>query len=304
MAKTFEKQIFKQASKTFYYSTQFFPKRLRRDVSRLYSFVRIADDYVDEEPRQPEKIAELEKQYQQALKVDHFDPTTHSWDDPDTRIVKNMMRLTQRYKFEPTWVPSFLEAMKSDIQPKAATTLKASLEYVYGSAEVIGLMMAKIMKLPEEAWEVARMQGRAMQWLNFIRDIKEDNARGRQYFPEEDLRSCGLADLSEETARANPEAFKKFMRMQLKRYRDWQVEATKGHEFIPKRYRIPVQTTVEMFNWTADVIEKNPFIVYKKKVKPMSTRVLARGASKKSRQAAKDFVARAKQARQKMKRSQ
>jgi phytoene synthase len=283
MAKSFEKRIFKQASKTYYYSTRFFPKRLRRDVSRLYSFVRIADDYVDEEPRQPEKIAQLEKEYQQALKADHFDPTTHAWDDQDARILKNIMRLTQRYKFDPAWVQSFLSTMKSDLKPRTAKTLKDTLDYAHGSAEVIGLMMANIMKLPEEAWEYAKLQGRAMQYLNFIRDIKEDTERGRQYLPQEDLDKVGLPDLKEETVREHPEAFKKFMQLQIQRYRQWQAEASKGHDLIPKRFRIPIQTAVEMFNWTADTIEKNPLIVYKKKVRPVSARVLGRGAAKKSK---------------------
>jgi phytoene synthase len=283
MAKNFEKKTFKQASKTFYYSTRFFPKRLRRDIGRLYSFLRIADDYVDVAPIQPEKISELEKQYQAALKTEHFDPTTHSWDDTDTKIVKNMVRLTQRYQFDPDWVRDFLSAMKSDIKPKAMATLEHSLEYVHGTAEVIGLMMARIMKLPEEAWEAAKLQGRAMQWLNFIRDLREDNAKGRQYFPDSDLKAAGLSDLSEETARAHPEAFKKFIDIQLKRYRDWQAEAEKGYKHIPKRFRVPLQTAVEMFNWTADVIEKNPMIIYKKKVRPVSFRVFTRGAIKKAK---------------------
>jgi phytoene synthase len=291
-----DKQVFKQASKTFYYSSRFFPKRLRRDVSRLYSFVRVADDYVDEQPHQPEKLLELEKQYQAALKVEHFDPTTHTRDDADTRVIKNIVRLTQRYKFDPAWVQSFFAAMKADIKPKVYHGLDQALEYVHGSAEVIGLMMAKVMKLPEESWEYAKLQGRAMQWLNFIRDIKEDSEMNRQYFPEEELKKFGLTDLKEETARANPEGFKKFMEVQLKRYHDWQAEADKGQEYMPKRYRLPIQTAVEMFNWTAEVIEKNPFIVYKKKVKPVSRRVLLRGLSKKSKALAAETATQTKRA--------
>lgn len=294
MTKNADKKLFRNTSKTYYYSTRFFPKRLRRDIARLYSFVRIADDYVEAVPAQSEKITELERQYQKALKVDHFDPTTHAWDDQDTRIIKNMMRLTQRYKFDPDWVPSFLEAMKSDLKPKTMPSLNASLEYVHGSAEVLGLMMAKIMKLPEETWEYARLQARAMQWINFVRNLKDDIAHGHQYFPDEDLKACGLADLSEDTARANPEAFKRFMNLQIKRFRDWQTEAEKGHEQVPKRFRIPVQTTVEMLNWTADTIANNPFIVYKKKVRPLSSRVLARGFRKKSKAFSKDAARRSK----------
>lgn len=277
MAKSFEKDIFKKGSTTYYFSTRFFPKKIRRDVFRLYSFVRVLDDYVDEAPLQPEKVVEIEKQYQQALKTEHFDPTTHAWDDLDTRIVKNIMRLTQRYKFDPNWVTAFVDAMKSDSKPKVFTKLTDSLMYVYGSAEVIGLMMAKTMKLPEESWEAARLQGRAMQWINFLRDLKEDTARGRQYFPTEDLQHTGLADLREDTARANPKAFKKFVDLQLKRYRDWQKEAEKGFHFIPRRYRIPLQTAVDMYDWTAKKIEKDPYVIFRKKVKPGKSHVIVKG---------------------------
>jgi phytoene synthase len=261
----------------------------------LYSFVRLSDDYAKADTDAAGKVTGLEKQYQQALKVEHFDPTTHTWDDPETRIIKNMMRLTQRYKFDPAWVQSFFAAVKEDLKPKARETLDHSLEYVHGSAEVVALMMAKILKLPEEAWEYAKLQGRAIRWMDFVRDIKDYTERGHLYFPESDLKKFGLTDLKEETARANPEAFKKFMHLQIKRYRDWQAEAEKGHELVPKRFRIPVQTVVETFNWTADVIEKNPFVVYKKKVRPVSRRVLARGLVKKTKQASKTTAQKAKQ---------
>lgn len=289
MSKNFEKTIFKKGSSGHYFSSRFFPKKVRRDILRLYSFMRITDDYVDETPDQSHKIEQIEKSYHQALNEQHFDPTTHQWDDTDTRIVKNIMRVVQRYKFDPAWVDAFLKSMKQDIKPVAARKLDDSLAYVYGSAEVIGLMMAKIMKLPEEAWEAARLQSRAMQWINFLRDLREDTERGRQYFPKEDLEATGLPALTEEAAREHPEAFKKFVDLQLKRYRKWQTEAKVSFGYIPKRFRIPLQTAADMYNWTADRIEKDPMIIFRKKVKPHKTRVLARGAKKVAIRTGKDI---------------
>lgn len=277
MKQKFERNIFRQGSSTHYFSARFFPKKIRRDIFRLYSFVRVAGDYVDKEPRQTHKLAEIEKSYHQALKADHFDPTTHEWDDTDTKIVKNMMRLVQRYKFDPAWVDAFLTAIKQDIKPVAARKLDDSLKYVYGSAEVIGLMMARIMRLPEESYEAAKLQGRAMQWINFLRDLKADSQSGRQYFPQSDLDEVGLPELSEEAARANPKAFDKLVKLQLKRYRQWQAEAAKGFSYIPRRLLVALQTAVDMYNWTADQIEKDPMIVWRKKVKPRKVRVVARG---------------------------
>lgn len=271
-----EKTIFKRGSTTYYFSSKFFPRKVRHDVFRLYSFVRVADDYVDEQPPKPKKLEELETRYKAAIADTNFESITHDWDDLDTRVVKNMVQVSRKYKFDPSWVPAFLEAMKADISAKPRQTIDSSLEYVYGSAEVIGLMMAKIMNLPDEAFRAAKLQGRAMQWINFVRDIAEDNELGRQYIPAADLKKFGLKDLREETARANPDAFKKLVNMQIKRYRDWQKEASTGFSYIPRRLRVPLETAADMYSWTAEEIEKDPFIIFTKKVKPRKRRVLSR----------------------------
>jgi phytoene synthase len=57
-------------------------------------------------------------------------------------------------------------------------------------------------------------------------------------------------------------------------YCKWQYIAESGYDFIPKRYLIPVKTASEMYNWTADQINKNPFLIYKKKVKPQISQIL------------------------------
>jgi phytoene synthase len=328
-----EKDIFKAGSTTYYFSSRFFPKKVRHDVFRLYSFVRVADDFVDQQPPQPKQLTSLEDAYKKAMADPNFESITHDWDELNTRVVKNIVQVSRRFKFDPTWVPAFLEAMKQDIAPRPHQTLESSLQYVYGSAEVIGLMMTRIMgldraknirrvlhieaeqkrhkneKLPKRLakntrsraryrltkqtpvtdesvahhkkliHEAAQAQGRAMQWINFVRDIQEDNELKRQYIPVADLKKFGLKDLGEETARENPEAFTKLIKLQLKRYQDWQTEANRGLRFIPKRLRIPLETAIDMYNWTADQIEHDPFIVYAKKVKPRKRRVIIKATT-------------------------
>ncbi len=269
-----EQKIFKKGSTTYYFSSRFFPKKVRDDVYRLYSFVRTADDYVDEEPRQVKKLLALEKSYQNAISDQAFDATAHQWDDIDTRVIKHIVRLQHKYRFEREWVDAFFVSMKMDIDPKPFRTIDESMQYVYGSAEVVGLMMAKILRLPEEAYEAAKSQGRAMQWINFIRDIAEDNKLGRCYFPTTELKKFGLKDLSSETAKANPEKFNKFVQTQINRYKKWQKEANKGIHFIPERLQVPVRTSINMYDWTARKIELNPLIVYEKQVKPRNRRVI------------------------------
>ncbi len=273
-----ETRIFKNGSTTYYFSSKFFPRKMREDVAALYSFVRTADDYVDNKPAQTEKLLKLEQYYLESIKVKSFDFRVKKNDSVDQRVVKNVIRVSRKYDFKNVWVESFIASMKQDISPKTYETLSDSLDYVYGSADVIGLMMAKIMGLPNEASKYAQTQGRAMQWINFVRDIKEDNSLGRCYFPVTDLTKFGLDSLDELEAHKNPEQFKKFIRFQIKRYYNWQTVANNGFRYIPRRLRIPLQTAVDMYAWTAEQIEKDPLIIFDHKIKPRKRDILRRGA--------------------------
>ncbi|HKK47911.1 MAG TPA: squalene/phytoene synthase family protein, partial [Alkalispirochaeta sp.] len=153
-------------------------------------------------------------------------------------------------------------------------TLEESLEYMYGSAEVIGLFMGRIMGLSTEASHAARLLGRAMQYINFIRDIAEDNTFGRIYLP---IAESTLPDLSRERAEADPAEFRRFIHAQLERYMHWQAEAEAGYSLIPRRYRIPIKTAGDMYKWTGQVIEHDPFVVFHRKVKPRKSRIVMTG---------------------------
>lgn len=269
-----EKSIFKNGSTTYYFSSRFFPKAVRQDVFKLYSFVRVADNYVDVQPQNLKEFKILSDLWDEAIRDKKFSVQYEDADSLNERVVKNMVQLTRKYDFDKEWVDAFLASMQADVDKRTYQSLDGSLWYVYGSAEVIGLMMAKILGLPKKALAYAALQGRAMQWINFIRDIEEDNDLGRSYFPQEDLKAFGLKDLSRKTAVANPDQFQAFMEFQLKRYRDWQYQARRGFGYIPKSSRIPLETAVDMYDWTALQIRRNPMVVYDTKIKPNKNQVL------------------------------
>ncbi len=264
-----KKQLFKQASKTYYYSTKLFPKDAQIDVTTLYAFVRTADDFVDSVPPQPEAFKLFEKQYREALKGHQ----THN------EIIHDFVILQKRKQFKQAWVDSFLAAMKQDLNPKPCKTLNEAIKYMHGSAEVIGLMMAQLLDLPKESHQAAKLLGRSMQYINFLRDIQEDNELKRQYIPQSILKKHGLKNLSRAEAEKKPEAFKTLIREELKRYEEWDAKARQGFAYIPKRYRVPIQTAADMYRWTANQIHKNPHIVYEKKVKPSKARVITTGVT-------------------------
>lgn len=256
-----QKSVFRRGSKTYFNSSVFFPPAVKRDVYALYAFVRVADDFVDTIPQDSNGFYGFRRKYEHALM------TGSPSDDP---IIDAYIELATRRDFDPAWTTAFLHSMELDLTKKVYASVDETLEYVYGSAEVIGLFMSKILQLPEEALPAACMQGRAMQFINFIRDIAEDVTFGRQYLPASET---SLTDLSEETTRAHPDEFRRFLKMQIERYLGWQKQAETGYRFMERRYFIPVKTASDMYNWTATRIINDPFVVYQKKVKPAKARI-------------------------------
>jgi phytoene synthase len=261
--------IFKGGSKTYFYSTIFFPKRVKEDVFILYSFLRKADDYVDAIPQDAEGFYSFKERYYQAI-----DGITTG-----DIVIDSFVKLSERKKFENNWADAFLNSMEMDITKSTYDTMKDLLIYLYGSSEVVGLFMAKIMDLSPESYENARYLGRAMQYINFIRDISEDIELGRTYFPQKDLDSFNIESLNENYAHNKTEEFIGFVRKQLDTYHSWQGKAEEGFSYIPYRYLIPIKTASDLYKWTGSQINKNPFVVYQKKVKPSIPNIISKVAS-------------------------
>jgi 15-cis-phytoene synthase len=271
-----DEEIFKKGSTTYYWSSRFFSPSVRDDVLKLYSFVRVVDDYVDQKRPDVINFEHICRLWESSKKTLGNPERTIS-QSVNERVVRNICYVVHRYECDPTLVDSFLDSMKKDLQKSLYISIDDTLEYVYGSAEVIGLLMARILKLPKEADVYASLQGRAMQFINFIRDISEDNDLGRCYIPKEDLVMFGLKDVSKREAERKPREFTELIEYQLSRYMGWQKEAAKGFRYIPYRERSALRAAVDMYNWTANEIQKDPLKIYSQKIKPSRLRVLSGG---------------------------
>jgi phytoene synthase len=254
-------EIFKKGSKTYFNSSLFFPPDVRQDVFVLYGFVRTADDFVDAVPQDAAGFSAFVDRYRRAA----------AGEETGDPVIDTFTELSRRKGFDDAWTEAFLASMEMDLTKRTHETIDETLHYIYGSAEVIGLYMAQILDLSPESHDAAMMLGRAMQFINFIRDIDEDNGFGRTYLP---ISETALPDLTWETTSRHPEEFRSFIRAQLERYRAWQSRAEAGFHYIPKRYLVPIKTASEMYNWTGRVIAANPFVVYRRKVKPSRPRIL------------------------------
>jgi 15-cis-phytoene synthase len=259
--------IFKLGSKTYFYSSLFFPKKIKEDVFILYAFVRVADDLVDSIPQKTNEYIRFKKEYQYSYKGGKS----------NNIVINAFVDLEKRCGFDHRWVLAFFDSQESDLHTKEYKTIMDTEKYIYGSAEVIGLMMAKVLNLPVKSYLSAKFLGKAMQYANFIRDIKVDCQLGRLYFPKNELKEQGLECLCIDSISDDVNNFQKYLRSQIKRYYKWQNEAEKGFKYIPKRFRIAIKTASDMYKWTVSKIDKNPEIVFSEQIKPSYLRIILTG---------------------------
>ncbi|MDQ3008415.1 MAG: phytoene/squalene synthase family protein [bacterium] len=256
--------IFRQGSSTYYYSSIFFPHDIKEDVFILYAFVRQVDNLVDSIPQKTVELQQWRGDFDEAMANK---PVANE-------SVSLFADLCRRRGFDKKWVDAFFRAMEADTKKTKYATFAQLEAYMYGSAEVIGLMLANIIGLPIESHPTARLMGKSMQYINFIRDIEEDNKLGRQYIPQAFLARHQLNSLEHSNTKTHQANFTKLIEMEIKRYFEIKTEAAKGLKYLPKRCRIPVATASQMYDWTAKQILIDPFIVYSKAVKPSKSKVL------------------------------
>lgn len=268
MATIQQQQIFENGSTTYRNSSLFFESEVRDKVTELYAFVRVVDDFVDQVPPDKSSYFSFKQSFFSAFE---------SGDATGNSIIDSFVGILREYQMPIEWVIEFFDSMEMDLDGYEYNTISDTLRYIRGSAEVIGLMMAKLIGLDHESYKYAEMLGRSMQFINMIRDISEDIELGRSYFPKEELEKYGLYPLSREVAQANPDKFRSFINFQIDRYESWQTEAELGFRYIKYRYLVAIKTASDKYMMTANTILKDPFVVFERKVKPKKYQVIAQG---------------------------
>jgi phytoene synthase len=249
---------FYKGSKRYFFSAIGFPPHIREDVTAVYNFCRFIDDSIDEPDKTEYTFEVITSEYKKALISGKS----------DIPLITEFVRIKKDKDIKDEWVDALFSSMLMDNNGREYDSLEDTLDYTYGVAEVIGLFMCKVLNLPNEAHKTAKYLGRSAQWINFIRDINEDLHLGRQYFPIADLEKFGLDNLKYETVRKKPDQFKGFMELQFSRFEEWVEIGEKGYEYIPNKFKRPIQYATRLDKWKLKVIRKNPYIVYTKKVDP------------------------------------
>ncbi len=179
------KIVTKSYSTSFSMATKMLSSCIRQDIYNIYGFVRFADEIVDSfhDYNKTELFENFEIDLERALK-----------DKISLNPILNAFQHTyHKNNIEKHMVDSFMKSMRLDLSKRKYLTEEEYKEYIYGSADVVGLMCLKVFVKGDEnkydnLKDTAMSLGSAFQKVNFLRDLKADHDDlERTYFPNTDL---------------------------------------------------------------------------------------------------------------------
>jgi 15-cis-phytoene synthase len=254
--------------KTYYLATLLLPPSKRPHVHALYGFARYADEIVDDfaSTLSEEEKAETLKTWSANLLRDLCAGVSHD------QIGLALVDTVQRFKIPISYFKSFLHSMAMDLTVCEYQTYDDLMEYVYGSASVIGLQMLPILgSTTTEANEAAEKLGTAFQLANFIRDVGEDLERGRIYLPIEELKSFGVDSQMLEARVVTPE-IREALKFQIARVRRLQSQAASGIKLLPPESQPCIEAASELYCGIVDEVEKIDYQIFDKRAKTSTLR--------------------------------
>lgn len=234
------KIITKNYSTSFYSATNLLDKSIREDICGIYGFVRLADEIVD-----------TFSPYDQKALFNRFEADyaacRHSGFSINP-ILYAFQCVVSKYGIPDELVDSFIRSMRADLTKKIYKSTEETREYIYGSAESVGLMCLKVFVNGDNE-EYERLQapaqklGSAFQKVNFLRDMRQDiEVLDRCYFP-------GV----------NRQNFDEFHKQAIiKEIEEEFAEAYEGIRQLPPNCRAGVYTAYVYYTKLLDKIKRTP----------------------------------------------
>jgi len=176
--------ITKNYSTSFSIAVRLLAPSIRQAIYNVYGFVRVADEIVDSFDG-----------YQQELLLNRFEEEYYFAEKngiSSNPVINAFQRTVAQYDIDKKLITAFLKSMRADLTKQVYTTNDEVKEYIYGSADVVGLMCLKIFVQGDqekylELLKPAMKLGSAFQKVNFLRDFKADYEElSRTYFPNVD----------------------------------------------------------------------------------------------------------------------
>jgi len=180
------KNVTNSYSTSFSLATKMLSKSIRQDIYNIYGFVRFADEIVD-------TFHDYDKKELLNRFIDELNYSLKNKISTNP-ILNSFQHTVNKYKIDYRLIDSFLISMKMDLKKIKYNSEKEYKQYIYGSADVVGLMCLKVfVSGDEETYKKlkpsAMALGSAFQKVNFLRDLNADfHDLNRTYFPNLDFK--------------------------------------------------------------------------------------------------------------------
>jgi len=254
--------------KTYFLATLLLPKAKRPFVHALYGFARYADEIVDDLASElsVEEKAEALSTWGNGVLADLKKGTSND------HVGRALIDTVKRFDIPHEHFEAFLHSMTMDLTVQEYETYEDLLEYVYGSAAVIGLEMVPILgPLHKDAYEAAKKLGIAFQLANFIRDVDEDLDRGRVYLPIKELAQFGVTREMLEERILTPEIIEA-LKFQIARVRQLQAESAAGIAMLEATSRPCIEAASTLYCGIVDEVEKIGYDIFNHRAKTSTVR--------------------------------
>ncbi|NNK87662.1 MAG: phytoene/squalene synthase family protein [Flavobacteriaceae bacterium] len=179
------KTVTRRYSTSFSMATKMLANTIRQDIYNIYGFVRFADEIVDSFHDYDKEGLFNKFEYDLELALEN---------KISLNPILNAFQITyHKYNFDKAHVEAFMTSMRMDLHKSKYLTDEEFRSYIYGSADVVGLMCLMVFVQGDidrfnELKSSAMALGSAFQKVNFLRDLKADHDNlNRTYFPNTDL---------------------------------------------------------------------------------------------------------------------
>ena len=251
------RELHKRHGRTYYLATRLLPAWKRRHVHALYGFTRYADEIVDQTETLPpaERAARLQDWSDRFFRREN-----------DDELLPAVLHTIAVFGLDQEDFTKFLRSMAMDLTVLSYPTYDDLLDYMEGSAAVIGTMMLPILGSSDlaAAREPARQLGLAFQLTNFIRDVAEDLDRGRTYLPDEHLAMFGVTRADLEERRSTPQ-IKALIAYEVSKAHEHYAAAAPGIPLLNPGSQACMRTAYQLYGGILDEVVAADYDVFTKR---------------------------------------
>ena len=252
-------RITRREAKNFAYGIMVLPRAKRQAIAAIYAFARRVDDVADGDLPSAEKRAQLEE-LRAALDGDPADP-----------VFVALRDARERFGIPREPLAALVDGGLQDIEQPTYANFAELRGYCEKVAGAVGLACVRVYGSSdtEHALTYASQLGIALQLINILRDVDEDQRLGRVYLPQDELAAFGVEELA-----PSPE-FRELMAFQAGRARAHLADGLRLLDSLDRRSALCVGTFAGLYRETLDRIEASGFDVFGEKTRLSTPRKLA-----------------------------